>query len=451
MKFTFLKIIKNDITVLHSPLIFAMLNAFVLFTVSCGGGGEGQYSIVVSSPVVSELPATLNSVRSATLNGMVNPNGLATTVWFEWGTDPNLSTYSSTPSQAVGGGTADLPLSAALSGLGYGTTYYFRMAATNSAGGQRGTILSFSTSALAPTVGTNAATSITTASAILNGMVNPNGLATTAWFEWGTDPNLSTYSSTPSQAVGSGTADLPVSAALSGLNSWIPYFYRLVASNNGGTQKGNIKNFTTGDYYVCIGDSITEGYGDDYSPDDVSLDGRNSGGGYEPILNNQLTLARGYPQNIVNEAIGGTTSADGAISIFNILINNPLAKHVLVQYGTNDAWIPIPSGRGLNQGDQGYDGSYKYYMQQIISTIIDAGKVPFLAQVPFTLNSNLIDIIQEYNLVIEELVAFNNIPVNPPDFYSYFMTHQGEFSDSLHPNGVGYQSMASLWFNALSN
>ena len=90
-------------------------------------------------------------------------------------------------------------------------------------------------------------------------------------------------------------------------------------------------------------------------------------------------------------------------------------------------------------------------MQQIISTIIDAGKVPFLAQVPFTLNSNLIDIIQEYNLVIEELVAFNNIPVNPPDFYSYFMTHQGEFSDSLHPNGVGYQSMASLWFNALSN
>jgi lysophospholipase L1-like esterase len=55
----------------------------------------------------------------------------------------------------------------------------------------------------------------------------------------------------------------------------------------------------------------------------------------------------------------------------------------------------------------------------------------------------------DYNVAIDELVILNNILVTPPDFYNYFRTHQNEFSDNLHPNGVGYQSMAELWFSVL--
>jgi len=50
---------------------------------------------------------------------------------------------------------------------------------------------------LAPTVVTNLATSISSSGAMLNGGVNPNGQATTGWFEWGTSPTLSTFSSRP--------------------------------------------------------------------------------------------------------------------------------------------------------------------------------------------------------------------------------------------------------------
>ncbi len=63
---------------------------------------------------------------------------------------------------------------------------------------------------------TNAAASITISGATVNGGVNPNGQATTAWFEWGTSPALATFSVTSNQSVGSGTTSQAVSAACRG-------------------------------------------------------------------------------------------------------------------------------------------------------------------------------------------------------------------------------------------
>ena len=119
---------------------------------------------------------------------------------------------------------------------------------------------------------------------------------------------------------------------------------------------------------------------------------------------------------------------------------------------------------GLTQGEAGYAGSYKDNMQQIIDIISASGKTPVLAKLsiilgpcstctpypdPDTGSRNLI--IQEYNMVIDELVSQNGLVVTPPDFYDYFRTHQDEMSDNFHPNGIGYRSMASLWFNALTH
>jgi lysophospholipase L1-like esterase len=150
--------------------------------------------------------------------------------------------------------------------------------------------------------------------------------------------------------------------------------------------------------------------------------------------------------------VSGTTSADGAASISATLSNYPSAKYYLVMYGTNDAKIPaVPSGRGLIASDAGYSGSYKDYMQRIISAILSAGKTPYLADVPYTSDpSRSNSMIFEYNAVIDELFITNNILVTPPPFYTYFQTHQNELDDGTHPNGTGYQSMATLWFNALT-
>ena len=394
-------------------------------------------------PSATTIAATSVTSNSATVNGSVNPNGLHTSFWFVWGTDPILtnpvSTFETLTQVIVAGTFTTQPVSAPLPGLGVGTNYYFRVVARNAEGESQGTILNFQTS-VSPTVTTiDPVTSITTSSAVLHGDVNPNGFATDAWFEYGTDPALSSLTATAHVPKGSGTTTLAFNASISGLSPWRTYYYRAAASNSGGTQKGVIRSFPTGEYYVAVGDSITFGSQDDIPGDDTSQDGRNTGGGFEPILNNLRTVAKGYPHTVVNKGVSGDTSANGAASISSTLSNNPSAKYFLILYGTNDASIPAVS-----------KATYKANMQMIITAIKNAGKIPYLAKVPYTSDPSISDAsIQEYNAAIGELKVTNGIAVTPPDFYAWFQSHTSQLADGIHPNGTGYQSMANLWFNVL--
>ncbi|MBP2678496.1 MAG: hypothetical protein H6Q82_1561, partial [Deltaproteobacteria bacterium] len=253
---------------------------------------------------------------------------------------------------------------------------------------------------------------------------------------------LNSLSTTPPQDIGSGFATLPLSAAITALDSWTTYYFRAAAENSAGITRGEIISFPTGDYYVAVGDSITYGSRDDIPGDDTSLDGRNTGGGYEPILNDLLTAAKSFPHNIANKGVGGVDSAYGAANISTTLSMYPSAKYYLVLYGTNDA-------------DTYFDGpvskaTYKSNMQTIISAILAAGKTPYMAKVPYTSNVRYsISSILEYNAAIDELVAENGITVSPPDFYALFQNTSLLDADGLHPNGTGYQAMASQWQAAL--
>ena len=226
-----------------------------------------------------------------------------------------------------------------------------------------------------------------------------------------------------------------------------------------------------GDYYVAVGDSITAAGSDGLASDNVSLDGRNKGGGYPPILNNKLTSFRGYPHTVVNEGINGERSGDGLARISSVLDRHPRSKYILILYGTNDSGgsrPPVPSGLDpngnlLSPSDPLYASTFLDNMQQIINKIKSRGKMPVLAKVPIlfgecsycekfpnpdTASRNLR--IQQYNRVIDGLVIRNNLPDVPPDFYNYYRSHPEEFADNLHPSGIGYQSMSRLWFNSLT-
>jgi hypothetical protein len=77
----------------------------------------------------------------------------------------------------------------------------------------------------------------------LNGTINPNGLSTTYYFEYGT---TTSYGSTTSETdAGSGTDDVSVSADLTGLSEGMTYHFRLVATNSGGTSYGDDATFTS--------------------------------------------------------------------------------------------------------------------------------------------------------------------------------------------------------------
>ncbi len=111
---------------------------------------------------------------------------------------------------------------------------------------------------------------------------------------------------------------------------------------------------------------------------------------------------------------------------------------------------PFRAAKGSGRGIRGIV-AYKDNLQGIISEIRAAGRIPCLAKVPYA-DKPSIDIpsIREYNVVIDELVAENNITVTPPDFYAYFQQHQDEIPDGIHPDKIGYESTANLWFHALT-
>ena len=208
--------------------------------------------------------------------------------------------------------------------------------------------------------------------------------------------------------------------------------------------------FGVGDYFIALGDSITRGSPthDDITSDNTSADGRNTGGGYEPILNDLLTAKSGYPQTVINAGVSGDSTSDALLRLPALLSNNPEANYVLILLGTNDAyWGGLDSGVGLMPGETGYADTYKDHMQQIISTVVASGKIPVLAKVlivqPFDDIAN--PLIQQYNTVIDELALFNGITLVPPDFYTYFQNHPELFDDNLHPNGAGFIGMANLW------
>jgi len=133
-------------------------------------------------------------------------------------------------------------------GLAAATQYFYAVSAVDSTGfeGAKSGIASATTQvASGPTVATLSASSIGTTTATLSGSVNPNGVATSAWFEWGTDPAFASFAQSSAQSVGAGSSATTLSSNLTGLVQNTTYYFRTVAQNAGGVQKGGIANFTT--------------------------------------------------------------------------------------------------------------------------------------------------------------------------------------------------------------
>src|ERR1700733_4612362 len=104
----------------------------------------------------------------------------------------------------------------------------------------------------APTpVVTGSPPSIGGTTASFTGSVDPNGLPTTAFFQYGLDPKyagagpVAYTQSTPAQSVGSDFTSHTVTASVSGLVPNALYDVRLVATNSGGTTFGPEVTFTT--------------------------------------------------------------------------------------------------------------------------------------------------------------------------------------------------------------
>ena len=195
------------------------------------------------APTVATGAATQLATGAATLNGSVNPGGTAPVAyWFAYGTSPSALTATS-PQATQPAGTTAAPVSAALTGLSPGTTYYYELEASLNGSTYSGQVETFQTAVPAPGASTGSASNITSSTATVAGSVDPAGAATTYFVEFG--PTGTYGQSTPAVSAGSGTAAVPVSVQLAGLSPRTTYHYRVVASSAGGTIVGLDATFTT--------------------------------------------------------------------------------------------------------------------------------------------------------------------------------------------------------------
>jgi hypothetical protein len=104
-------------------------------------GGLGAVLAFGSPPIVTTGGATGVGATAATLNGEVNPEGVASNVHFQYGTTTSYGTVSS--GQSVSGAPGSVAI--AVAGLAPGTTYHFRIVAESSAGVSYGADSAFTT------------------------------------------------------------------------------------------------------------------------------------------------------------------------------------------------------------------------------------------------------------------------------------------------------------------
>lgn len=211
-------------------------------------GSLQTFETPASAPVIEGGEVISGSVtpKSVSLSALINPENQTTTCVIEYGT-------SSTSENIVPceipefGGAETLGIPASLTNLTPGTVYHYRVVVANETGETVGPEAEFTTVALAlPIVQEEKVTKVTSTSAKLEAVVNPNYQETTYAFEYGTDPELNGASVVPGAGpFGEEFAFQPVSTPISGLQPRTVYYYRVSATNGSGTEHGPIEAFET--------------------------------------------------------------------------------------------------------------------------------------------------------------------------------------------------------------
>lgn len=157
-----------------------------------------SFSISGNKPTARTAAATSVSASRATLNAVVNPSGLATTVKFVYGLKSDLSDGTDQASR-VDTSMNDTDISVTVTGLAEKTTYYYRVEATNAQGTSKGDIMSF-TSARPVGVTVNDAAEFTNTRTVTVSVTGPTGSAQAILSNDGGFSNSKTFTLTDAAA-----------------------------------------------------------------------------------------------------------------------------------------------------------------------------------------------------------------------------------------------------------
>ncbi len=228
----------------HRQLTAALVTLGVL-TGGLALAGAPAFAVAPEAPEASTGAVSEIGQSSANVTGTVNPNGVETFYYYQYGTSTEYgqSTAPEGPGVSVGSGTSTVAAPATLVPLVPGVTYHYRLVAWNELGTSYGQDATFTAVAgESPSVSTAAASGVSVDEATISGTINPEGKETGYRFEYGSSTEYGTQTfGTVLPELGAQTVTLN----LHGIDPDTTYHYRLVVSNAGGTAYGEDMTFTT--------------------------------------------------------------------------------------------------------------------------------------------------------------------------------------------------------------
>jgi DNA-binding beta-propeller fold protein YncE len=214
--------------------------------------GEVAGFSVVSVPDVVGLKASGFTPGSAVLNGIVNPAGAPVSeCFFEYGPTTSygsLAACEGPDAGELGSGSTAVEVHARVTGLAREGTYHFRLVAGNARDVNAGLgldepVRSGDASFGPPLIASESVARVTSSSAHLGALVNPDDVETRAWIEYGPTPGYGERS--PEVDLGSGAAGEPVVVPVAGLTPGTVYYYRVHAESVLGDVLGEGRVFVT--------------------------------------------------------------------------------------------------------------------------------------------------------------------------------------------------------------
>jgi uncharacterized protein (TIGR02145 family) len=223
-----------------APATLYYVRAYATNSIGTAYGPQSNFTTLAIAPTISgTASATSITSSSASVGGTITSDGGAavTARGVVYGTSSLSSTFS------VTSGTGTGTYSIGLTGLSPATTFYVRSFATNSVGTVYGTETNFTTIAIAPTLTTTAASSITKYAASAGGTITSNGgsAITASGICWSTTATPTISDSKTTDGTTSGT----FTSSITGLTAGTTYYVRAYATNAIGTSYGANESFTT--------------------------------------------------------------------------------------------------------------------------------------------------------------------------------------------------------------
>jgi hypothetical protein len=239
--------------VTHSEAVAPLAGTDAVYVTDAQGQKQvGIFGPPTLLPDVTTLPPTAQSTTSATLEGEVDPSGVALTqCLFEYG--ETIGYGNTTP--CVAPDAAEIPVDsnshpvhAELTGLTPGAEIHYRLVAANANGTNRESgDQAFFTGA---SIESTSVSGVSSDSADLEATINPQGVATSYHFEYVTQADFAAHgfagaTSTSSASAGSDTTGVALSVHVQNLVPATEYVFRVVVDNSLGRNFGPERSFTS--------------------------------------------------------------------------------------------------------------------------------------------------------------------------------------------------------------